>query len=68
VCRYVTERLVVAARRAKEEEVDRRDLINKAKRDKDALLKEKMGNINRIRNLAGPVTAVELSVCKPFCV
>ena len=42
-----------AKRRAKEEEDDRRDLINRAKRDKEALLKEKMGNINRIRNLAG---------------
>lgn len=47
------ERLVVAKRRAKEDEEDRRGLILKAKRDKEALLREKMGNINRIRRLAG---------------
>lgn len=47
------ERLAVAKRRAKEEETERREAILRAKRDKEALLTEKMQNINRIRNLAG---------------
>ena len=47
------ERLVVAKRRAKEEEDDRREVINRNKRDKEALLREKMNNIARVRNLAG---------------